>query len=170
MIFSPPSGSITDQQLQDLRLRIEKLMLLIDKENRTGHLRHEERLAQFVTLDPQRLNYEDRLRELMQNSPQPDPLQDNIQFAQAMLLKKPIEKIALLGELVKQYPRGDGAQQARLEWAKMLLEQRSRSKQPDEQQRLLLQSQQLLRIIIDDRPDTFLARCAGDMLERQTTP
>lgn len=164
-IFKRPAPTISDEELKELKIRIGKLMVLIDKENRTGHLRHEERLAQFVGLDRHQLHYESKLKELMLEAPQPDPLQDNIELALAMLVKDPDEKIAKLTKLTNQYPNSDGGIEAMLELAEALLEQRSRSEHRGDQEHLLEKSQELLQKVAALGDKSFYGEYAQEVLK-----
>jgi len=161
-IFSPPPSSLNYAQLYDLRQRIEILMLLISKENRTGHLKNEERLAEFAGLDPHQLNYQDRLKELMLNSPKPDPLQDNIELAQALLIKEPFEKATRLAAISQQYAGRDGALGATLALAQLLSKKTLDEKQHE-------QVHELLQAAIDKNPDSFLIQCARRILEKSAS-
>lgn len=165
-IFTPPPPSISDEQLELLLIRIEKLMTLISKENRTGHLFHDQRLAEFVALDPHQPNYTDRLKELMLNSPQPDPLQDNIELARVKLIKKTNEKITYLKELISQYPNSDGSLEAMLEVAILLKEPQPNSSDAEQRRS---ESRQLLDKIINDHPDSFYARLARELINADDT-
>jgi hypothetical protein len=158
-IFSPPPSSINYAQLCDLRQRIEILILLISKENRTGHLENEERLAEFVSLDPHQLNYQDRLKELMLNSPKPDPLQDNIELAQALLIKDPSEKATQLSMIMQQYTGRDGASGATLALAQLLSKKTLDEKKHE-------QVHELLQTAIDKNPESYLMQCARQILEK----
>lgn len=164
-LFTPPPAKLSDERLASLRRQIEKLMILIDKENRTGHLRHEARLAEFVSLDRHRLNYEERLKTLRLNSPQPDPLVDNIELASALLETDTGGKIALLRELAGRYPNRDGGMEAMLELAVILLEQHHVGERGAGLDDLLRESRGQLETIITLRPGTFFARYAAVLLE-----
>jgi hypothetical protein len=165
MIFSPPEKTISDQKLHSLQMRIAKLMTLISKENRTGHLKHEERLASFVGLNPYHLNYEEQLKALQFDSAVPDPLLDNIELALILLIKDPAQKILRLTDLITQFPNSDGAIQARLELAQALIDQRNRSEHMADRQVLLSRSREYLQQIITLRPESFHAEEARTLLQ-----
>ena len=166
-IFTHPPPTITNQQLKSLRQRIGHLTSLIAKENRTGHLRHEARLAAFVDLDPHELNYEQQLTLLKLDSPQPDPLIDNIELALTLLERDPHQRIIRLTELTEQYPDRDGGIEARLELALALIEERNRIEDPDEKAQLLDRSRAQLNSIINAAaPDAFFAEYAQNILDQ----
>ncbi|MBN1764983.1 MAG: hypothetical protein JW860_06970 [Sedimentisphaerales bacterium] len=164
-IFSPPPQTIRDEQMWDLLTRIERLMSLIGKENRTGHLRHEERLAAFVGLDPYQLIYKDRLKDLMFESPQPDPLQDNIELTLAMLLDNPEEKETQLVALIEQFPGRDATVEAMLELARLRLEKAKNMESNEERETLMSDSKKLLNTVISLKPDFYSGRQAKQLLE-----
>jgi len=164
-IFTSPQPSIDDLALAELRLRIEKLIMLINTENRTGHLSHERRLAEFVRLDRHQLGYEDKLNELMLKSPKPDPLQDNIELAQANLIDDPAEKIIRLADLADRYPDRDGGMEATIQLAHLLTDRRTAENQPADLREKTLSR---LKQIIDkqkNNPDLFYARYAKEILK-----
>ena len=164
-IFRKPPSPLSNEELTALQVRIIKLMTLIGKENRTGHVRHEERLAEFVGLDVHQLNYSDRLQELMMNSPQPDPLLDNIELAQALLIRDGDERIIRLSDLASRYESCDGGIEAMLELAQALLNKYHRSEYQADREVLRTRSQELLQKICDLRPDSPLVEYARQMLQ-----
>ncbi len=111
-LFTPPSPSIGHDELIRLETKMKALKGLISSENRTGHRIHDTRLAAFIGLDPHRLEYEEKLLELLNNSPNPDPLRDNIEFALAQLKTKEEDRIARFKEIIREFPDSDGAHNA----------------------------------------------------------
>jgi len=164
-VFSAPPDTITLDELAALQMKIGQLMMLI-KENRSGHPQQEQRLAKFIDLDSHQLNYEDQLKTLRLNSSQPDPLIDNIELAQALLFKDPDAKIVRLTELTRQYPDRDGGVEAMLELALVLMEQRNRSGHLGDRETLLEQSRKYLQNIITAQPGTYLAKYAQALLNQ----
>ena len=118
-IFRRPPPPLTNEQLASLQLRIGRLMTLISIENRSGLGPNRQRLVEFAGLDKLNLNYEARLKELLLDSPQPDPLIDNIELAQVMLAKDTEEKIDQLEDLAQRYEDRDGGVEAMLELAQI---------------------------------------------------
>jgi hypothetical protein len=164
-VFRKPPPALTDEELSLLQVRMARLQMLISKENRTGHIQHEQRLAEFVSLNPHQLNYPDRLQELMSKSPQPDPLIDNIELAQAMLIKNTDDRITKLSDLTERYPDRDGGVEAMLELAQILLEKYHRSEYQGDREVLRSRSTELLQKITSLRPDSFLAQYAQKLLQ-----
>lgn len=164
--FLPVPETLTYADLLSLRERIDKLMMLIDKANRTGHIRHEERLAEFVALDSHQLNYDQKLKELTLNSPQPDPLIDNIELAMALLERDPDQRVLRLTDLTRRYADTDGGVEAMLKLSLELLDQRNRIKHVGTRQRLHEESLKQLGRIIKLRPGTFLADEAEAIIKR----
>ena len=165
-IFQKPPRALSLEQLSNLQMRIAQTLMLIDQENRTGHLTHDKRLAQFVRLDLRHPDYEKNLQLLLQNSPQPDPLIDNIELAQARLITDPDKKITLLTDLTRRYQDRDGGVQAMLELAQTLLEKRNRSEHQGDRELLLSRCQEYLQKIITLRPNSLPAKFAHELLRR----
>lgn len=159
-VFTPLPPTITTTDLKTLEVRVGKLMTLINPENRSGNLQHDERLAELVSLDPQQLSYEHRLKKLQLDSPQPDPLIDNIALAHALLEEKVEQRIRLLREIAEQYPQRDGGIEARLEMVLAILQNPNR---PESASTESCRSE--LQKIIELRPDLFAARYARKLLQ-----
>jgi len=167
LIFTPPPPTVSDEDLANLEKRIGKLKMVLDKENRQGDKLHLDRLQKFVSLDPYQQNYEDRLKELMLNAPQPDPLRDNIELRLALLEKDQNNKITRLTELIRQYPDRDGGLSAMLELAGILLEESKKSQHRSDRQNLHQEAMKLLQNIISIRPDSYLAREAQKFRQKE---
>ncbi len=165
-IFREPTQALSLEQLSNLQMRIAATLMLIDQENRTGHFAHDKRLAQFVRLDLRQPDYEKNLQQLLQNSPQPDPLIDNIELAQVAQITDPEKKITLLTDLTRRYPDRDGGVQAMLELAQTLLEKRNRSEHQGDRELLLSRCQEYLQKIITLRPNSLPAKFAQERLRR----
>lgn len=165
-LFLPPSPTVTTDDLRRLQIQIGRDMMLLDKENRTGHLQHEKRLAKFVGLDPRQLNYEQRLKDLILNSPQPDPLMDNVELAQILLVKDADVQILRLTDLAKRFEGQDGGVEAMLELAQMFLVERELAESFADKQELLTQSREYLQRIVALRPGCFVADVAQELLEK----
>ena len=101
----------------------------------------------------------------MLNAPKPDPLEDNVELAQAIIEKDPDNKKARLTDIVKRYPRRDAGLQAMLELARILLEDRKSSEYRADRQNLRQESLELLHNIISSRPDSYLAREAKKIID-----
>ncbi len=164
-VITPPPPTITGEQWLNLQFRIYKLKSLISPENRTGHVRHEERLAEFVSLDPRQFGYQAKLKNLLLDSPQPDPLLDNIELAEAMLLQDPEERIVRLNDLIKQYKDRDGGIEASLQLALEMLQQKNTEIHPADRQTLLLRAREQLQSVIKAKPDSFWADYARTLLQ-----
>lgn len=168
-VFSPPPQTISDEKLIEIQQTIARLTGLIDNENRSGHFRHEQRLAEFVGLDKRQINYEKRLSELLINAPQPDPLTDNIKLAQARLIQEPQAKMTQLADLAGQYPDRDGGIEAMLELAKIKLKLAAQGERKETRDIIFTESRKLLQKIVELRPDSLAARQA-EMLMLQNPP
>ncbi len=165
-VFTAPATLLSNRQLWQLQMKIYYLKNLIGPQNRTGHRRQDERLADFVALNPHAIDYETQLNKLMVNAPKPDPLQDNIELAQTLLITNLDNKIMQLKELIKQFPNSDSTPQMRLALAKALLEQRKQTSHLADQQLLLNQATIQLQNIITQLPDTVIALAAQKLLQQ----
>ena len=90
------------------------------------------RLADFIMLNPSQLRYEDKLKELLLDSPKPDPLLDNIELEIARITQNIDNKDIKLMNIVKEYPDTDGGVAAMVELADLLIKKVSRTDKPGE--------------------------------------
>ena len=163
-IFVRPEPAITLAEAEELQLKIEKLISLLDLENRAGNLRHEKRLAEFIMFNPSQLGYEDKLKELLLDSPKPDPLIDNIELELARITQNIDEKDVKLMNIVKTYPDTDAGIAAMVELADLLTKKSSRTDKPGEKEAYDKQATELLNKVISSRPDSYLASQANEIL------
>ncbi len=163
-LFNVSLPTITNERLSYLKNRISLDALLLGTENRTGHLEHEKRLAKFMSLDPHQLNYEQDLQELKINSPQPDPLLDNIEMAQTLLVKDIDERIFRLSDITKKHDGKDGGIHAMLELALLFLSERERTDSFADKQEQLTQARNYLQRIIKLRSGTYIAELSQELL------
>ncbi len=165
-IFVKPEPAISLAEAHELKWRIEDFISLISLENRAGNLKHENRLARFIMLDPSQINYEDKLKELLLDSPKPDPLQDNIELEQARLTINLEQKEVALFKIAKTYPDQDGGLQAMVELADLLLNEVGRLDMPADKESYFARAGEMLKTVIAKRPDSHLAVKASDMLKQ----
>ena len=97
--------------------------------------------------------------------PEPDPLIDNLELAQAMLQSDADRRIAALTAVADDYRDRDGGIEAMLQLALSLLDRYDVSEQSADRQSLLAESRKLLNEIISARPDSFAAEYARDILK-----
>ncbi len=164
-IIKRPEETLSESDLMGLLQRIGALARLLHEENRTGHVSQEQRLAEFILLDPRQLLYEEKLKQLKETSKPPDPLMDNIELAQVLLLSDRDEKRSRLKDLAERYDQQDGGIEAMLELAKMLLEDRQRSEHLADRQELLADAQRYLQHIVSARPSSIIAQQALALLK-----
>ena len=163
-VFSKPPSGLTEADLVDLCQRIARLGRLIRPENR-GPLRpHLERLADLVGLDPHQLDYGDRLQELLLNAPKSDPLIDNIELAQALLVNDADVRQGRLVDLAQRYHDCDAGVEAMFELAQLLIEKYRRSEHQGDRDSLRTAGIEWLQKVIALEPDTYLAQRAEEQL------
>ena len=164
-IFVSPKPAIDQAEAKALKERIEDFISLIGLENRAGNLKHESRLAELIMLDPSQIYYEDRLKELLLDSPKPDPLQDNIQLELAKMTIGVDQKEIALYNIVKEFPERDGGLLARIALADLLVNEIGRMEMPIDKENYIKRAQKLLQEVIQLRPDTFFSVRAAKLLE-----
>ena len=111
----PPDSVMTTSKLKDLQRIVEITRSVIGKENQSDKPGANERLAQFVMLNPHELDYSQNISMLLQQTDEEDPLRDNLLLAQAKLTEDESLRIQKLVKLQEQYPKTDGGMQAMYE-------------------------------------------------------
>jgi len=169
-LFGRPPPPLGAAELAGLWERIGRLQTLIGKENRTGHILHEQRLAEFVALDPRQLGYQEKLSALKREAPQPDPLLDNIEWAEAMLEADVDRRVDRLTDVAQRYADRDGGVAARVSLAEVLLEKYRRSEHNSDRDVLRSRGLELLQQVIGARPESFFAQKARELLANWPVP
>ncbi len=162
-IFNPKTPILSDEILNALRRRIGILAALFTNEK--GSVNYE-RLADFIALDPHQLDYETKLKALKLDAPHPDPLIDNIELAEIMLLKDPEQKGLELRNLIRKYPEQDGGNQARIELAKVYLEKYNRSDNETDRETLLQRGRETLTPVLNLPPESIFVEQAQELLRK----
>lgn len=158
--FQPPPDSVmTESKLTDLRRRMNQLRLLISPENRTGKPAVEQRLAEFVMLNPHSLDYSWHLDKLLQKTDGEDPLRDNVLLAKTKLIADEQLRAERLKDLHEEFQGTDGAMQALYELG--LLRRRQWSQQDDAnvefKKKLLAETRAILTSFVSLYPQSIYA-------------
>jgi len=123
-IFTIPQEVLNDSDLMVLQARIGRLLLLLEKNNHPEDTKDGEYLTEFIALDEHKNSYQSDLTILQKSIPHTNPLADNIAFAIAMLETNTDNRIDALWNVIELYENQDGAIEAMLERAILLLSQR----------------------------------------------
>ena len=108
----PPESIMSIPKLKDLQRRLQITLSLIGPQNRSEKPGVNERLSQFVMLNPHSLNYKQQIKNLLNQTDEDDPLRDNILLAEAKLSENEQVRIQKLSEVFKNYQATDGGMQA----------------------------------------------------------
>jgi hypothetical protein len=116
--FRPPAETvITKSKLNDLQRRVDKLRVLISQENQSGDKATKLRLAQFVRLNPYKIEYGAELQTMVDQTNEDDGLRDNILLARAKLIVDEQLHAETLTELHNKFSGRDGGIEALYELA-----------------------------------------------------
>jgi hypothetical protein len=164
-LFHPPPDTVmTIPKLNELSRRISHLRTLISMENRTDDPNSNERLAEFVMLNPHSSDYMQHLDELLEKMTETDRLRDNVLLAQAKLIADEQLRAEKFDELHGKYPDTDGGMLALYELG--LLKRRRWSQQDDstpEQKKIYLtETRATLESFLNLYPKSY---CAGQVKE-----
>jgi len=107
--------TMTSFKLHELQVRFRKLQSLLSEENQGADKDAEQRLAEFLRLNPHESNYPGQLDRLLGSMPENDGLRDNVLLAKAVLVDDIQRRSQLLEQLAQQYPQRDAGLQAQYE-------------------------------------------------------
>lgn len=114
----PPKTAMTATKLRDVVFRLRKLRALVSHENQGTTPQSKQRLAEFVTLNPYRLDYDAKLTTLLAGMEENDLLRNYILLALALIQQDPAVRLQKLTELTTVAPPScDAAIQAQYEIA-----------------------------------------------------
>ncbi|MBM4028067.1 MAG: ABC transporter permease [Planctomycetes bacterium] len=147
----PPDTVMTPMKLRELQGRIHELQMLVSDENLTGANDARARLAEFVMLNPYRLEYEQQLEGLLARTEENDGLRDNILLAQAKLIADDQHRAERLGQLSRRYQNTDGGKQALYELTRLNI----RLYQREPKRANLVLARDMLTNFLDLYPDSF---------------
>lgn len=112
-MFRRPSRTVmTLHKLQELRAKLQRLMVLISRQNFTDEDESKLRLGQFVVLNPYSRDYLQNLDKLLDGTKENDPLRDNIELAKVMLTVDAQRRAEQLKGLAEKYANVDGGIEA----------------------------------------------------------
>ncbi|MHC5119873.1 MAG: tetratricopeptide repeat protein [Planctomycetota bacterium] len=161
---SPPT--MTSFKLHELQARFRKLQSLLSEENRGADKAAEQRLAEFLRLNPHESNCPAQLDRLLERMPQDDGLRDNVLFAKAVLVDDIPRRSQLLEQLAKQYPQRDAGLQAQYELGLLKIQLWKTTEGSEEvRKKYLLEAYSILSEIKDNQPKSPFAGQAETMLK-----
>ncbi|MHC4904500.1 MAG: hypothetical protein ACYTEN_01580 [Planctomycetota bacterium] len=161
---SPPT--MTSFKLHELQARFRKLQSLLSEENRGADKAAEQRLAEFLRLNPHESNCPAQLDRLLERMPQDEGLRDNVLFAKAVLVDDIPRRSQLLEQLAKQYPQRDAGLQAQYELGLLKIQLWKTTEGSEEvRKKYLLEAYSILSAIKDNQPKSPFAGQAETMLK-----
>jgi hypothetical protein len=164
-----PTTAMTSFKLHELQVRFGKLQSLLSGENRGPDKDAEQRLAEFLRLNPHESNYPAQLDRLLERMPEDDGLRDNVLFEKAVLVDDIPRRSQLLEQLAKRYPRRDAGLRAQYELGLLKIQLWKTTEGPEEvRKKFLLEAYSILSEIIKNQPKSPFAEQAETML--QTLP
>ena len=163
----PPESVMTAIKLKELQRRIELTLSLIGKENRPDNSQENEKLSQFVMLNPHALDYPQQIYVLLKQTEPNEPLYDNILFAEAKLIEDEEARILRLNEIQSKYFGTDGGMQALYELG---LQEISQWRQQDDsdlelKKQYLEEARKTLTYFINSYPESFYLEQAKKHLD-----
>jgi len=164
--FNQPAKTImTASKLRDLTFRLKRLRLLISRENQGTTPQSKQRLAEFVMLNPYRLDYDGKLVSLLAATDISDPLRDNVLLAQALIVPDSALKFQKLKEITETFPTSDAAVQALYEMGVIKISiWKNTQNQSDAKKAALSEARALLNQLTTQHPGTLWAEQAQKLL------
>ena len=161
-----PKTAITPFKLRELRIRFRKLQSLLSEENRGAEKDTEDRLAEFLRLNPYESNYSVRLDSLLERMPPDDGLRDNILLEKAAMADDIHRRLQLLEEAWKHYPQRDAGPQAQYELGLLKIQLWKDMDDSDPaREKLLKEASATLLDIIEKHPDGPFTEQSKAMLQ-----
>ncbi|MBW8015573.1 MAG: hypothetical protein FVQ82_05240 [Planctomycetes bacterium] len=171
-IFSkPPDSVMSPRKLDELLQRLNKLEILIANAEKMQSEEAKSRLGQFIRLNPCQNEYAKRLDDLLEKTPQNDPLIDNLILSRAMLQAKGPVRATKLHELNNEYPGTDGGIEALYKLG-ILNKRLWKSPEIKEENKpaYLLDARNVLTSFIKKYPDSYLVPEAQKNLDELPKP
>jgi hypothetical protein len=164
--FSKPATTVmTTVKLNELRIRLRKLELLIGAHNIGTGKDSRARLARFVMLDDHKIDYPEQVEQLFREVEKDDPLMDNILLAKAMLDREIESKAAKLIEITRDYGKTDAGVQARFELGVLNVRLWKDAKDQQLKDQHLKNGRQILTDFVTEYPDSIFANQAQTVLQ-----
>ena len=164
--FSRPAKTVmTKVKLQDLWIRLRKLELLIGQHNIGADNASRDRLARFIMLDDHKIDYPERIEQLLTEMDKDDLLMDNVLLSKAMLAQEVETKAAKLIEITKDYPNTDGGMQARFELGLVNVRLWKDAKDQAQKDEHLKNAKEILTNFVAQYPDTIFSSQAQTVME-----
>jgi hypothetical protein len=164
--FSKPAETVmTRVKLNELRIKLRKLELLIGEHNIGKDAGSRDRLARFVMLDDHKIDYPEQVERLLNEIGKDDPLMDNILLAKAMLPQDVESKAGKLIELTSDYGKTDAGIQARYELGVLNVQLWKDAKDVKLKDQHLKNARQILTDFVAEYPDSIFSNQAQAVLQ-----
>jgi hypothetical protein len=160
----PAETAMTATKLRNLSFRLQKLRGLICRDNQGTTPESRQRLAEFVMLNPHRLDYDAKLTTLLAAMDTQDPLRDNALLAQAMNISDPVVRMQKLIEITARFPGSDSAVQSLYEIAVLKIGLwKNPQSTADAKKAALIEARAVLNKLAVDYPTALWAEKAKDL-------
>ena len=166
-VFKKPPKTVMDAaKLDDLKFRINELKSIINVENHKNDPEDTEILAKFIMLNPNEVDYLNKLDDLEKNLSHDSPLIDNVLLAKALMLKDTAEQSKELKNIADSYPKSDGGIDAMYELAVLRVNLWQKLPEDDKEMKTnyLLKAKEILGGFISENPDHYLTGEAAKIL------
>jgi hypothetical protein len=164
--FHPPAETVmTVYKLKGLRLKLNKLKILISSENYTDNPESKERLAQFVMLNPHSTDYQRQLERMLEDI-EDTPLKDNILVAKAGLINDRPKRAEKYESLHREFKNSDGGMEALYKLALLRIKMWQQLDESDKakKQKYLEKARATLTSFVSFYPNSIYAARATDNL------
>ncbi|AQQ70831.1 hypothetical protein SMSP2_01193 [Limihaloglobus sulfuriphilus] len=141
-IFLPiKKTAITDLKANDLQFRLEYLLNLISS-NRSDDPAENATISEFISLNPNDIMYEKKLKSILAGLAEKNPLRDNVELAIILEIQDPYAQQEELEKFISENSGADSFIKARYKLARLKLDI-SRSIEDDEERATQLRRQAL---------------------------
>jgi tetratricopeptide (TPR) repeat protein len=166
----PAETAMTVIKLKNLSFRLKKLKELICQDNQGKTPQCRQRLAEFVMLNPYRLDYDAKLETLLAAMDAGDPLRDNALLSQAQLSFDPAVRMQKMIEITSGFAGSDGAVAALYEIAVLKVGNWKNSQNtPEIKRTALIETRAILSKLANDYPSSLWAQQAINLMSTLPT-
>ncbi len=162
----PPQSIMTKPLIDDLKFRTLQFKEIIGPQNHNNDRNSKLLLTRFISLNPNELNYQEKLNDLLLDAGKNSPLIDNILLTQALIINDQSRKLIHLKEVSDKYPQSDGAVGALYEMGllRVQLWQQQTDDNKDIKNNYLHKAREILEALVYFHPNHYLSYEAKNIL------
>ncbi len=161
----PPKTAITRPKRNELRIRLGQLTSLISKQNHNNNADSKKRLSRFILLNPHTITYSQQLEILISETPENDPLKDNLLLVKILMTEDDAKKAEMLNDFIKKFHNTDSAANALYELGVTYTQLWRNTPDNKKRQSYLKNARTLLAKFLTNHPENVYRNDANERLK-----